>query len=93
MGEETKTYLGSRLSNGAKVVDHVSFGHADTGIPETKELVFLVGTDSDVKLFFSLEGGGVGQGCVTNFVESIGTVGNQLPQEDLLVGVEGVYER
>lgn len=85
-------YLGSGLGNGTKIVDHVSLGHTDTGIPDTEELVFFVGTDSDAKVLFRVEDGRVGQGRVTDFVEGIGTVGNQLPQEDLLIGVEGVYE-
>jgi hypothetical protein len=92
-GTGTETHLGSRLGNGTKVVDHVSFGHADTGIPEAEELILLVGADSDVKFLFSLESGGVSQGRVADFVESIGTVGNQFPKEDFLVGVEGIYGR
>ena len=90
MGREVERYLGSRLGNGAKVVDHVSLGHTDTGVPETKDLVFLVGTDTDVELLLGVENGGLGQGRVTDFVESIRTVRNQLPQKDLLIRVEGV---
>ena len=86
------TYLGSRLGNGTKVVDHISFGHTDTGIPDTEELVFLVGTDPDVKVLFRVKDGGIGQGRVTDFVESIRTVGNQLSEEDFLVRVEGICE-
>ena len=89
-GREVKTYLGSGLGNGTKVVDHVSFGHTDTGIPDTEDLVLLVGTDADVKLLFGVEDGGIGQGRVTDFVESIRTVGDQFTQKDLLIGVEGV---
>lgn len=89
----TERHLGSRFGNGTKVVDHVSLGHADTGIPDTEEFVLLVGADSDVKFLFRVEDGGFGQGRVANFVEGVGTVGNQFPKEDFLVGVEGVYER
>ena len=86
-------YLGSGLGDGAKVVDHVGLGHTDTGVPDTEKFVLLVGTDTDVKLLFGVENGGVGQGRVTDFVESIRTVGDQFPQEDLLIGVEGVCKR
>lgn len=90
--QETKTHLGSGLGDGTKVVDHVSLGQADTGVPDTKKLVLLVDTDSDVKFLFSVKDGGVGQGRVTDFVESVGTIGDHLPQEDLLIGVESVCE-
>ena len=87
---EIKRYLGSGLGNGTKVIDHVSLGHTDTGVSDTEEFVFLVGTDTDVKLLLGVENGGFGQGRVTDFVESIRTVRNQLSQKDLLIGVEGV---
>ena len=54
--------------------DHVSSGRTDTGIPDTKEFVFLVGTDTDVKLLLGVENRAIGQECVTDFVESIRTV-------------------
>jgi len=84
-------YLGSGLGNGTKVVDHVSLGHTDTGIPDTEELALLVSADADVKILFGVENRGIGQGRVTDFVESIRTVGNQFPQKDFLIRVEGVY--
>lgn len=91
-GNDVKTCLGAGLGDSTKVVDHVGLGHTNTGIPETKEFVLLVDTDTDVEFLFTVENRGVGQGCVADFVESIGTVGNQFPQEDFLVRVKGVYE-
>jgi hypothetical protein len=76
MGQEAGTYLGSRLGDGTKVVDHVSLGHTNASISDAEELVLLVGTDTDVKLLLGVKDGGIGQGRVTDFVEGIGTVGN-----------------
>jgi len=44
----------------------------------------------DEEVFLSLELGRVGETLVTDLVERIGRVGNQLAKENLLVRVEGV---
>ena len=88
-----KTNLSSRLGDGTKVVNHISLGHANTGITDREGLALLVGDNTDEELLLGIEDRGVGQGGVTNFIESIGGVGNQLSKEDLLVGVESVYSQ
>lgn len=85
------TDLGTGLGDGTQVVDEVGFGHTDTGITNGEDLVLLVGDDADEEFLASIKSGGVGQGCITDFVEGIGAVGNQLSKEDLLVGVERVW--
>jgi hypothetical protein len=50
----TSTNLSTRLRNRAKVIDHVGLGHANTGIADAKELVLLVGNDSDIELLLSI---------------------------------------
>lgn len=84
------THLGTGLSDRTEVVDHVGLGHTDTGITDGENLVLLVGGNTNVELPLAVEGGGVGEGGVADFVEGIGTVGDQLTKEDLLVRVEGV---
>ena len=84
------THLRSGLGDGSEVVDEVGLGHADTGVADAEELVLLLGGDADVELFLGLKDGGVSERLVADFVESIGTVGNQFTKEDLLVGVESV---
>jgi len=93
MTDASLTYLGTRLGDRTKVVDEISLGHTDTGIADGEDLVVLVGNDPDVQLPLSLEDRGLGQRCIANFVESIRSVGNQLSQEDFLVGVEGVCHK
>ena len=49
------TNLGTRLGNGTEVVDHISFGHTYTSIVDPKDLVLLIGRDSDVEFLLSVE--------------------------------------
>lgn len=86
-------YLGTGLGDGTQVVDEVCFGHTDTGITDGEELILLVGRDADAELLAGVKSGRIGQGCITDFVEGVGAIGNQLPEEDLLVGVERVWDR
>lgn len=86
-------YLGARLGNGTQVVDHVGLSHTDTSIDNGEDLVLLVGDDTDVQVLVRVEDGGVRQGRVTDFVESIGTIGDNFTKEDLLVAVESVCMR
>jgi hypothetical protein len=47
----------------------------------------------NAQILLGLHDGGVGKGEVANLVEGIGGVGDELAQEDLLVGVEGVDDQ
>ena len=78
-------YLCSGLGDGTKVVDEVSFGHTNTGIPDGEDLVLLVWGDADVKILLGVEDGGVGEGGVADLVEGIGAVGDDFTKEDLFV--------
>ena len=80
------------MGDGTEVVDEVGLGHTDTGIADGEGLVGLIGDDLDVEVLAGVELGGVGEGLVTDLVEGIGGVGNQLTKEDLLVLVEGVND-
>ena len=84
------TCLSTRLCDGTEVVDEIRFGHTNTGITDRENFVLLVRDDANVKVATGFKDGGVGEGCITDFVESIGTVRNQFTKEDLLVAVEGV---
>lgn len=88
-----ETYLGTRLGDCTQVVDHVGFGEANTSITDGEDLVLLVGDDADNEFLFCVENRRIGEGCISDFVERIRGVGDQLAKENLLVGVEGVYRR
>jgi hypothetical protein len=81
---------GSGLGDGTKVVAEVRLGHTDTGIVDGEGVVDLVGDDLDAKVGLSLLLLGLRDGAVADLVERIGSVGDELSKEDLLVGIEGV---
>jgi hypothetical protein len=85
--------LGTGLGDCSEVVDKVGLGHTDTGIPDGEGTLLLVGGDSDVKVLLRLELGRVGQGGISDLVKGIRRVRDELSQEDLLVGVEGVDDK
>ena len=82
--------LGAGAGDRTEVVDQVGLGHANTRVTDGQDLVLLVGDDVDEELRLGVELGLVRQGLIADLVESIGGVGDELTQEDLLVGVEGV---
>jgi len=86
-----KTYFGTRLGDRSKVVDQVSLGHTNTSITDRENLVLLVGCNTDEELLACVEDGGIGQRRVSDFVEGIGGVRDKFSQEDLLIGVEGIF--
>jgi hypothetical protein len=84
---------GTGLGDGAEVVDEIGLLHADTCIPDGKSLVGLVGDNSDSELGLGLELLWLGNRLVADLVEGVGGVGNELSEEDLLVGVESVDDK
>lgn len=85
--------LGSGLGDCSKVVDEVGLGHTDTSIPDSEGALLLVRGDSDVQVLLGVELGRVGEGGISDLVKGIRRVGDELSQEDLLVGVEGVDDK
>lgn len=85
-----KTNLGAGLGDCTKVVDHVSLGHTNTGITNREDFVLLVRGDADVQVLLAVELRRIGEGSVTDFIKGIRAVGDQLSQENFLVGVESV---
>merc|ERR1719230_1239114 len=82
--------FGARLRDGAQIVDQLVLGHADARIFDCEGGVSLVGDNLDVEVRLSLDLLRVRDRLVADLVERVRRVGNQLAQEDLLVGVEGV---
>jgi hypothetical protein len=86
-------YLGPRLGNGTKVIDHVGLGHTDATITDTEDLVIFVRSYTNIELLLRIKNGGVGERRITNFVESIRAIGDEFTKEDFFVGVERVCSR
>ena len=84
---------GSRLGNGTKIVDELSFRHTNAGVMDGQSVVGLVWNDLDLEIWLGLKLLRIGDGAVSDLVESVRGVGNELSQEDLLVGIEGVDDQ
>ena len=85
------TYLCARLRDGTEVVDEVRLGHTDTGITDGENLVLFVRNDADEEVTARLKDRRVGERRITNLIERIRSIGDNLTKEDLLVAVESVY--
>ena len=75
----------------SEVINQVSLGHTNTSIADGENLVLLVRSHTDEKLLAGVEDRGIGQGRVPDFIEGIRAVRDKFSQEDLLVGIEGVF--
>jgi hypothetical protein len=89
-GELAEELLGAGLGDGADVLDHLLAAHADAVVADGDGLGILVHADLDLQFGILLEQGRVGQGLEAQLVGGIAGVGNQFPEEDFLVAVEGM---
>ncbi len=78
---------GSRPGDRAEILDQFVAGHADTVVADRHGTGFGVIFDPDAKLRRVLEQRRVAERFEAQFVGSIGGIGDQLPQENLLVAV------
>merc|ERR1719329_1955320 len=85
--------LGARLGNGSKIVDELILGHANTRILNGQCGIGLVRNDLDVEVWLRLDLLRLGDRLVSNLVKGIRSVGDQLTEEDFLVGVESVNDQ
>jgi hypothetical protein len=93
MLEVAFTNFCARLGDGTEVVHHVGLCHADPTVTDAEKLMLFVGNDQDIQVLASFKNRRISKRGISNFVEGIRSVRNELAKEDLLVGVEGVYER
>ena len=83
---------GSRFGHRPQVLHQLRLRHAHSRVSELDVLLLLVDIDPDLEILVVAEQGRVGEGREPDLVECVGGVGNDLPEEDLLLGVEGVDE-
>ena len=83
---------GAGVGDGAQVVDQVGPVHADAVVDDGQGPGLAVGQDLDLEFGIVGDQGGIGDRQVAQPVAGVGGVGDQLAQEDLLVGVERVRD-
>ena len=84
---------GSGLGNCSEIVDEIRLLHTNTSILDGQRVVGAIWNDLNFEIWLSLELFWLNNSLVSDFVESVGTVGDELSQEDLLVGVESVDDK
>jgi hypothetical protein len=77
----------------AEQLETYSLGHTDTGIPNRKGLVLLVGNDVDAQVLAGVQLAGIRERLIADLVERIRGIGDKFSEEDLLVGVDGVDDQ
>merc|ERR1719225_2006799 len=85
--------LGPGLGDGPEVVDHVSLGHANTGVNDGEGIGIRVRDDLDEEFLLVVQLAGISEGLVPDLVQGIGGVGDQFSEENFFVGVEGVDDQ
>ncbi len=79
---------GAGLGDGSEMRDHVVAVHADAVVFERNGLGVLVEAEANLQVRTTFKQLRIGQRFETQFVGCIGGIGNQLPQEDFLVGIQ-----
>jgi len=78
------------VGDDTEALHQVSLAHADAGVLDDQLVVGLVGDDADAQVGVGLELLGRGDRELPDLVQCVGAVGDQLSQEDFLVGVDAV---
>jgi hypothetical protein len=89
-GKLGEKFARAGLGDGPEVSDHFLAGHSHAVVGDGQRLRFGVEGDADPEVGIALEQGGVVQGFEAQLVAGVGSVGNQLAQEDLAVGIQRV---
>mmetsp|Transcript_11498 Transcript_11498/g.32255 ORF Transcript_11498/g.32255 Transcript_11498/m.32255 type:complete len:727 (+) Transcript_11498:2001-4181(+) len=92
-GEGLHEVLRAGAGDGSQVVDQVGLGHSDTRVNDGEGFGRLVRHDVDVELWVGFQDALVREGLVADLVQRITRVGDQLPEENLLVRVERVDDQ
>ena len=90
LGQAGLELAGAAAGDGAQVGLQILPGHADAVVGHGEGALLLVGDDGDLQVGPADPHGVVGEGLVGQLVLGIAGVGDELPQEDLLVGIDGV---
>ena len=85
--------LGAGFSDGTEVVNKISLGHPNAGILDGEGPGCRVWGDRDLQVLSGIQQGRIRERLETDLVQRIGRVGDEFPQEDVLVAVERVDDQ
>ena len=81
---------GTAVSDVSEVLLHLVSGHSDTVVGDGDGACVTVDDDGDLQVALVDSQRGIAEGFVVELVDGIRCIGDQLPQEDFLVGIDGV---
>ena len=81
---------GAALGDGAQVLLQLLPGHADAVVRDGEGALDLIGGQGDLEVRAVQSHLVVGEGLVGQLVHRVAGVGDELPQEDLLMGIDGI---
>ena len=85
--------LRARLGDGPQVREQLVLAHPDPVVRDRDRPGLGIGRDLDVEVLVGAEQVVIGQAPDPGLVQGVGRVADQLAQEDLLLGVEGVNDQ
>jgi hypothetical protein len=81
--------FGTRMGDGAQVLNQLSLGHADPGVGDGDRVCLVVGGDDDLQGPFRFENGGLGGlPQELELLVGISRVRNEFANENLFIGVK-----
>ena len=89
-GQPGQKFSGPGLGDSADIFDDFLFVHTYARICNCQGMFFRVRGQTDLKFFFAFQQFRIGQRRKTQFIHSIAGIGNQLPQKNLVIGIDGM---
>ena len=89
-GQPGQKFSGPGLGDSADIFDDFLFVHTYARICNGQGMFFRVRGQTDFKFFFAFQQFRIGQRRKAQFIHSIAGIGNQLPQKNLMIGIDGM---
>lgn len=90
LGDHLHELLRARLGDRAEAVDQVGLRHADTSVTDDKNVVLLAWDDVNLEVLLLSKNAGARERGEVKLIESVGSIRDELTEEDLLRRVERV---
>ena len=78
------------MSNGAEIGLKLLFGHADSGVGDRQDMLFIITVNSNLKRYMGIKFRFLHQAQMPVFFQGISCVRNQFTHKDIPLGIEGV---
>ena len=78
------------VCDSAQILLQLFLGHTNAVILHGQDAVFLIAGDENTEIALVHAHGGVGQALIIQLINGVRSIGDQFPQEDLFIGIDGV---